>query len=305
MSFTVITPTYNRAGLLRRCYESLTRQTCLDLEWLVVDDGSTDGTAEMVAGWARTAPFGIRLLRQPNGGKARALNRALDCDLRRFTILLDSDDALAEDAIGVLTAVIERAPTDCAGVIGNMHDMQTRSVIGRPVPEGIELSTGLELREQYGVRGDTVRVYRSDVLQRYRFPAFPGERFVPENVLFDPIDRRHRLAVARDPIYLCEYQPEGLTADVMRLRARNPRGFAASLESSAWVARKPREIVKSTLKYQVWCRQFFGEFAGPGFRRSAVYRLCLPVAVVLNAVRRPGFIFDTRATVAGEAPRRR
>ena len=53
--FTVFTPTYNRAHTLPRVYESLKRQTCHDFEWLIVDDGSTDNTQEIIASWQTVA----------------------------------------------------------------------------------------------------------------------------------------------------------------------------------------------------------------------------------------------------------
>ena len=47
-SITVFTPAYNRAHTLRRAFESLKKQTCKDFEWLIIDDGSSDGTIELI-----------------------------------------------------------------------------------------------------------------------------------------------------------------------------------------------------------------------------------------------------------------
>ena len=55
--FTVFTATYNRAHVLHRVYDSLRAQTFRDFEWLVVDDGSTDGTGALVEGWRAEADF--------------------------------------------------------------------------------------------------------------------------------------------------------------------------------------------------------------------------------------------------------
>jgi glycosyltransferase involved in cell wall biosynthesis len=300
MTFTVLTPTYNRLSLLGRCYKSLLRQTTMDFEWLVVDDGSTDGTSECVEGWSRSAPFRIRLLKKDNGGKHTAINVALDSDLRRYVILLDSDDALADGGIEVLARIMAGTAPAPVGVIGNRYDIHSGALIGKAIPDGVARASGRDLRERYNVQGDTLRVYRSDVLRQHRFPEFPGERFVPENVIFDPIDKDHELQVTREVIYLCEYQETGLSAAVMRHRALSPRGFAASLESSAWIARKPSAILEYTLKYQVWCKQFIGCYGLHKFRRKIVYLVCLPGAVALNALRRPRFIFSTRALLAKE-----
>ena len=67
--FTVFTPTYNRAHTLHRVYDSLCAQTLRDFEWLVIDDGSTDGTADLIANWAKSADFPIRYFKQEHSGR--------------------------------------------------------------------------------------------------------------------------------------------------------------------------------------------------------------------------------------------
>ena len=52
-TLTVFTPTYNRAYILNQCYESLVRQSCKDFIWLIIDDGSTDNTKELVEEWMK------------------------------------------------------------------------------------------------------------------------------------------------------------------------------------------------------------------------------------------------------------
>lgn len=294
--FTVVTPTFNRLPLLRRCFESLIRQTCTNFEWLVVDDGSTDGTGAAVALWREEASFPIRILEKENGGKHTAVNKALDVDLRKFVLLLDSDDMLADDAIELLHDLVEtHRELAFAGVIGNCHSLTDRSVIGRAMPIGLTLTTGRELRERWGITGDTLRIYASEVIRRFRLPEFAGERFVPENVLFDRIDRDGLLLVAHGVLSLCEYQEHGLSAGIMRHRARSPLGFAASLESTAWISRQPRNVVLHTLKYQVWCRAFFGSYRREHFRRQKVFYACLPASALLFRLGKPEFIFDALA----------
>src|SRR5207237_1817583 len=98
-AFTVFTATFNRAHTLPRVYDSLRVQTLTDFEWLVVDDGSTDGTRELVAGWAAQPAFPIRYFHQENSGKHVAENVAVREAHGRFTATLDSDDWYAPDAL--------------------------------------------------------------------------------------------------------------------------------------------------------------------------------------------------------------
>ncbi|MGE5507707.1 MAG: glycosyltransferase family 2 protein [Chitinophagales bacterium] len=90
---SVVIPTYNRRAFLERCLKSLLRQTAPgDLyELVVVDDGSTDGTADLVAELAAAAPCAVRYHRQPNSGRARARNAGIRLARGEYIIFLDSD----------------------------------------------------------------------------------------------------------------------------------------------------------------------------------------------------------------------
>ena len=97
---TILTPTYNRGDLLKKCYESLNAQTNMEFQWLIVDDGSTDNTAEVVNGFQRESQqMNIKYLRKVNGGKHTALNYAHPYIEGDYVLILDSDDTLTEDAV--------------------------------------------------------------------------------------------------------------------------------------------------------------------------------------------------------------
>ena len=78
-SITVFTPTYNRAGLLGRCYESMKRQTNKDFIWMIIDDGSIDNTKEVVENWIKNEKtFKIQYYYKENGGLHTAYNEAIE-----------------------------------------------------------------------------------------------------------------------------------------------------------------------------------------------------------------------------------
>ncbi len=91
-TLTIFTPAYNRAHTIGRTYESLCRQTSRDFEWLVVDDGSSDNTAELVRGWIAEADFPIRYIRQENQGMHGAHNTAYANIHTELNVCIDSDD---------------------------------------------------------------------------------------------------------------------------------------------------------------------------------------------------------------------
>ena len=88
---TIFTPTYNRRELLNRCYQALRRQSSMDFCWLIVDDGSQDGTSQQVRQWMEEEnPFSISYIYQPNGGLHTAYNTAIAVANTELFVCIDS-----------------------------------------------------------------------------------------------------------------------------------------------------------------------------------------------------------------------
>ena len=99
MELTILTPTYNRETQLKALFQSLRSQTVEDFEWLIIDDGSSDNTKDVVEEFRNNAQFEIKYIYKENGGKHTALNvgiRDIDSDL---TFIVDSDDTLTPNAV--------------------------------------------------------------------------------------------------------------------------------------------------------------------------------------------------------------
>lgn len=89
---TVFTPTYNRAYTLSKCYKSLKQQTCKDFVWLIIDDGSTDNTQELVEEWITENEIEIQYHYQKNQGMHGAHNTAYELIETELNVCIDSDD---------------------------------------------------------------------------------------------------------------------------------------------------------------------------------------------------------------------
>lgn len=229
MLLTVFTPVYNRGELLRRAYESLCRQTDTDFEWLVVDDGSTDNTPavlrDIVA--AHGAGFPIRLVTTPNGGKHRAVNRGVAEARGKWFTILDSDDYLTPDAVAVMRRRLEGV--DPARGLAGMVALRVHpdgTTVGTPVDFECRDLHHSQYRVELGIEGDRAEVVATEVMRRYRFPEFPGEKFLREGPVWQQLGTDYRLRYTNDAIYVCDYQPDGLTAKVARLHELNPMGAA-------------------------------------------------------------------------------
>lgn len=226
--FSIFIPTYNRAHLLPRALESIAAQTCRDFEVVIVDDGSTDGTAALVAAWQARGEFPIAFRRQENQGKHGAHNTALPFLRGELTVILDSDDLLVPDALERLgrhwdAIPLEQRPT-FSGVEGLSAFFDGR-LNGSGLPQAVLDADYLALRRRHGVRGDMKGCVRTDLLRRFPYPRFAGERHIRPSLLWNRIGREYRTRFVNEVIQRVEFQPGGLSSNRLRLRTSNPRGF--------------------------------------------------------------------------------
>ena len=222
---TILTPTFNRAHLLPRLFESLTHQTDFNFEWLVMDDGSTDGTSDLFAGNTfLSAPFPIRYYRQENGGKHRALNAGVKQAKGDFIFIADSDDWLLPQSVAIVgqhTSAIADDNT-FAGVAG-LDVFDDERIVGTGLPQDIIGCNAMDIRYRYHVDGDLKEVFKTAVLQEFPFPEIQDEKFCPEQLVWFRIAQKYKLRYFNTPIYVAEYQPNGITASIIRVRMLAPQ----------------------------------------------------------------------------------
>lgn len=220
---TIFTPTYNRAHVLPNLYNSLVEQTCTDFEWLIVDDGSSDSTEELVSLWMDKQPFQIRYIQQENGGKHRAVNRgALEAKGELFFIV-DSDDVLTRNAISIIREEYKKVK-DCpeyCGVCGLKAYFTGEKVGGEDNYTELECNS-LDFRYKYNIKGDVAEVFKTDVIRQFPFPEIPGEKFCPEAVVWQRIAQRYIFHYFYKKIYLCDYLQDGLTKKITKIRMQSP-----------------------------------------------------------------------------------
>lgn len=223
---TILTPTYNRASLLPRLFDSLLRQTNKDFEWIVVDDGSTDDTREVVANLKEKCggAFPMGYVYKANGGKHMAINIGAERARGELLFIADSDDLLTDDALETVANSWHDISDDksFAGIAGLDITMDTREVIGSGLPQEHIDCNAIDIRYRHHVTGDMKEVFRTEVLREFPFPEFAGERFCPEQLVWFRMARRYRLRYINKPIYIADYQPDGITAGITKARMRNP-----------------------------------------------------------------------------------
>lgn len=248
MLISVITPTYNRAYILGKCYESLVKQTSQDFEWVVVDDGSSDNTEELVKSFIEENKIKIKYIKQENGGKHIAHNTAVLNSQGELVVCLDSDDVLTENAIEKAIAFWQaNAQPHNTGILAKRGDMVERKPICSELPQGVKECTMFDLTNKHGFEGDTILYFRRELLEKNLFKSFDGERFIPETNMYIEIDKFGTMLLLDEVLYLCEYLPDGLTAKYHSLLERNPNGTADTYYKQMCMATD----FKTKLKYAV------------------------------------------------------
>lgn len=225
---TIFTPAYNRAHTLSRTYQSLLEQDCKDFVWLIVDDGSTDNTAELVNEYQKNSNgFEIRYIHKENGGMHTAHNVAYENIDTELNTCIDSDDALARGAVKkILDKWAAVKNMGYAGIIGLDADMLNGTVIGDAFPEDMKETTLVGFYAS-GRTGDKKLVYRTDVINQYPpYPVFEGEKYVALAYKYRLIDQDYKLAVLNEVLCDVEYQQDGSSNSMLKQYIRNPKGFA-------------------------------------------------------------------------------
>jgi glycosyltransferase involved in cell wall biosynthesis len=223
--FTVFTPTYNRATFLPRVYDSLRAQTFQDFEWVIVDDGSTDGTRTLVTRWVSEASFRIRYFHQDNAGRHVATNQAVRVAEGFLLASVDSDDWYVPTALERLlhhwNAIPDERKALFAGVCGLFAYIDGR-IVGTRFPTDALDTDDISLKARYRVRGDKIGATRLSVMREFPFPEDLG-RFVTESIVWNRIGRNYLTRFFNEVIAWKEYQPGGLSDKARVILARNPK----------------------------------------------------------------------------------
>ncbi len=223
---TIFTPAYNRAHTLPRTYDSLQKQTCKDFIWLIVDDGSSDNTADLVKKWIEEEKdFKIRYIYKENGGMHTAHNIAYENIDTELNVCIDSDDAMPEDAVElILHKWNDVKNLGYAGIIGYDTYMHNGKVIGKDLSGFTE--TTLNGYYAKGGQGDKKLVYRTDVINSYPpYPVFEDEKYVSLGYKYRLIDQDYKLAVLNKNLCNVDYQPDGSSNTMWLQYMKNPKGF--------------------------------------------------------------------------------
>ncbi|MCM3115097.1 glycosyltransferase family 2 protein [Neobacillus sp. MER 74] len=223
---TVFTPTFNRAYCLEKCYQSLVHQTCNDFVWLIIDDGSTDDTRELVNGWIQENKIEIHYHWQENQGMHCAHNTAYEFINTELNVCIDSDDYMPADAVEKIVSFWKKYGSDrFSGIIG-LDAFKDNQVIGTQLPQTIKSSTLFDIYYKHGGTGDKKLVYRTKLAKENPYPKFEDEKYVGLAYKYYLLDKQYEMLLLNEILCYVEYLPDGSSLNMFKQYIRNPRGFA-------------------------------------------------------------------------------
>ena len=227
MKLTVFTPTYNRKSMLQGLYDSILRSSeNLDksntIEWLIINDGSSEDYSDAIKDLKETDNIKIHYIEQDNGGKHTAFNRAIDLATGESFVCIDDDDRLTENAFKDMIELIEKYEgLNYGAIVGRVVD-ESGALLGSDIEEGT-VSNTVEIRDKYHHWGEP-EVYYTNILKRYRFKVFPGERFLTEAFLFDDMSHDYPFVYVNNALMVKKYLKGGLTDNQLKIRVYSPMG---------------------------------------------------------------------------------
>lgn len=288
MTVTVLTPTFNRGGeRLQSLWNSLQKQTVKDFEWLVVDDGSTDGTKDLITQLQEKSDFPIRYIYKSNGGKHTALNVGIQTICSELIFIVDSDDCVTDDAVESILKIHKkyRSQNNICGY-AFLRAFPDGKVNGKKFDVDEKIGSYIDVRVNGDDTGaDKAEVFKTHCLKEFPFPEYPNEKFLGEDLVWVRMARKYEMVHINKAIYIGNYLEDGLTNNRRKHNIASPIGCMHRAEEFMEPDLKTRYRIKGGLQYIV-----YGRFAGVKVvdlirksRHKVLATVCTPGGLFLHS----------------------
>ncbi|WP_282154474.1 glycosyltransferase family 2 protein [Cytobacillus gottheilii] len=221
---TIFTPTYNRAHLLPNLYNYLIEENYGNLEWIIVDDGSSDNTKEVINSFEKQSSLKIKYFYQTNQGKHVAYNKAIEQATGDLFICIDSDDTYEKNSLARLVEYWDRLDNNDYAGICYLSRNKSGGMIGTKFPNDEMDSNLIDIYYKHHVKGDKGIMFNTEVLKKYRFPVYESEKFMTESILYAKIGLDYKMKFINSIHEVVEYQANGLSNKYRKLMLLNPKG---------------------------------------------------------------------------------
>lgn len=258
MTITILTPSYNRGTALDNLFKSLQKQTSKDFKWLLIDDGSTDDTKNIVAEMQQIANFPVRYIYKENGGKHTALNVGVQQIASELTFIVDSDDTLVPNAIETILEYHEKyGKQDKLCGYSFLRQYPNGEINGKPFVPDEKVGTFIDCRiNADDTHADKAEVFFTKCLREYPFPEYNNEKFLGEDIVWIRMALKYQMVHINKAIYVGTYLDDGLTKNRRMNNIKSPYGCMERAKEFMRPELKLRYRLKGAMQYLI-----YGKFA--------------------------------------------
>lgn len=282
---TVFTPTYNRKHTLDRLYDSLINQTFKNFEWVIVDDGSSDGTDSFIQQLVDKNEISIKFQKQRNQGKHIAINNGLEVARGEFFFIVDSDDFLPYNSLEIISKKVKYLKGDVRILVGRKF-YPNGKIIGKFFNKNNYVSNHIYTTFVQKHKEDLAYVVNTEYNRKFLFPIIEGEKFCAEGLIWNRMyNDGAKTFNCNDALYYCEYLIDGLSFNNIRNRRKSPKYTSILYKELAESNKSP---VSQTLKSYInfWRFSFFnGKSIASNFKYlnfSILSLILLPLGILMK-----------------------
>ena len=245
----IITTTYNRDYSIHQVYESLLKQKNKDFKWLVIDDGSTDDTEEIIQNYINENKIEIEYIFQENKGMTQARNLGYENIDTEINTMIDSDDWLEDDAVEKIINFWNENKNDKVSGIIALNERIDGEQGGKKLPEGITQCTYTELHDKYNCTGDKKLIFRTDLSKEYPYPKFEGEKNFPASYKFRLLDLKYEMLLMDEVVCIVDFNENGATFQRVKQYQKSPKSYAFYRNEMMRISNNHKFIFKQALHY--------------------------------------------------------
>lgn len=247
MKLSILTATYNRASFLEKLYNSIVENlySGLEVEWLIMDDGSEDNTREVVQKFIQDGKVEIKYYIQENQGKMSAINNLMQYATGDLIIDCDSDDYFSNDSFKKIKEEFEKTEKEGLYAICFLKQKENGKIDGTNFKN--EISTMFDLYFKEGTTGEKNLVYYADIRKKYKHELENNEKFITEARMYHKIDEKYKIKCVNEVITIGDYQENGYTSNIIKTFITSPYGYLKYFE----------EILQKDFKGVTWSKRLY------------------------------------------------
>ena len=228
MKLSILTATYNRANYLAKLYESIKENLKYNItpEWIIVDDGSTDDTKNIVEEFIKENRIIIKYMYQKNSGKMSAINEAVKMATGDLIVDCDSDDYFSDNGFEIIEKNAEKLLKD-EELYGMafLKKEENGKISGKEFSQKEYKTTMLDLYFKEDIGGEKILVYNGKIRKMYSHQLEHNEKFITEARMYHKMDEKYKLLAINEVIEIGSYIEDGYTKNINKTFKEDPHGY--------------------------------------------------------------------------------